>query len=108
MSHRTVLVVQTAAAVAAGIVLYSLLKREKTLDNGLKPANDIVALLGSRPERTGTWFIVHESVLASIEYEEVVDIYVEFFERHPNGSEAAKGIVAVKLNGPRGEHGPLS
>jgi len=42
--------------------------------------------------------VVDASVLPTIEYEQAFDIHGEFFRRHSNGSEAAKGIFAVKLN----------
>ena len=98
---------QVAAAEICATVAETVVKLSTTAGVALPPSvGDVetsdccpVAALKNRPERTGTWFIVHESVLGSIEFEEMVDIYSEFFERHPNGSVETKGFAAVKLNG---------
>eukprot|EP00457_Paulinella_chromatophora_P004202 gb/GEZN01004212.1/.p1 GENE.gb/GEZN01004212.1/~~gb/GEZN01004212.1/.p1 ORF type:complete len:625 (-),score=65.71 gb/GEZN01004212.1/:40-1914(-) len=58
---------------------------------------EVVARWQARPARTGMYFIVHESLLAEIKYEEKVDVYQEFLRHHPNHDEKASGFCLVKL-----------
>ena len=68
--------------------------------DGAVPREEFLkAIEAARPARTGMWFVVSESALqgSTIQYEEKVDIYQEFFLSHPNCHGSAKGIVALKL-----------
>ena len=48
--------------------------------------------------RHGKWFVLHESYLLTIEFEERCDIHLEFLRDHPNGGKATAGLVAVRLS----------
>jgi hypothetical protein len=63
----------------------------------LEPVDSVLHMLRSRPDRSGKWFICHRDHARLFPHEEAVDIYEEFFRRHPNGCEAAQGFLAVKL-----------
>eukprot|EP00964_Phaeocystis_antarctica_P160959 scaffold132979_cov63-Phaeocystis_antarctica.AAC.1 len=54
--------------------------------------------LAARKPRTGIFFVVHESLLSELEYEEQVDVYKEFLLHHPNHHPCAKGFVMIKLS----------
>ena len=79
----------SAAAVAAASILVGFFRRYKASAH---------SSLQNRPKRSGMWFVVDNRIVPSIEFEETINIHEEFFRRHPNGSEATKGIVAVKLS----------
>lgn len=51
-----------------------------------------------RPVRSGMWFVCHKDILSSIECEESVDFFVEFFSLHPNCDTRVKDFVAIKLS----------
>ena len=61
-------------------------------------ASSAVAHYEARPTRTGMWFLVHREVLGSIECENTVDIFQEFFALHPNCDDRVKSFIAVQLS----------
>ena len=88
--NKALLVLSLASAAATYMLLKTIYRYRK---RG-KRKN----LLSNRPHRKGTWFVVDRSILSSIEYEEMVDIYNEFFRKHPNGSGVDNNIVAIRLS----------
>ena len=61
-------------------------------------AMSVEAKLAARTPRTGIFFVVHESLLPELEYEERVDVYAEFLSLHPNHDPRAQGFVMIKLS----------
>lgn len=62
------------------------------------PAPPVLDALKARTVRTGKWFVVHSETLFHIEVAETVDMYSEFWQYHPNGTEELREYYLVRLD----------
>lgn len=69
----------------------------------LESSNDVVSWYKCRPAQTGKWFVAHKTVAEQIMNEidatfEPINIWHNFFSRHPIGEKYCENFVAITLN----------
>ena len=81
-----------------------------------KEEDDVVTWQKNRPERTGKWFVVHKSLAKTIITEIksnhdhdnnndiMIDIWENFFSKHPVGDEYCKNFVSICLTDDEIQH----
>jgi len=57
-----------------------------------------VTVLDARKPRSGMWFLIHKEEIHNIDYEEIHDVYSDFFKDHPNKTASLRDFLTIKLS----------